>query len=272
MSITLNEAIDAIDAIDDETAITASTAGVPAVNTSGVPTPPSNHRLVNPFVLFRQQNASGGFFKGDIIKLDHSTGAVLRKRGNNETVIPPDQRRYVVNPNGMVERWAKFVNGELVQPPLIYRTAEGEMAPMREELDDLDWKRRGLKRDPWQREVYLPMKAADGEIVAFKATGNSAIAEIGELVGMYGSADRGGKVPVVEIDSRSFDSQHGNTIHVPVFRLIDWELWDGQPMPAAQPVAVPILPSPSPPTATAKLAAPTRTRADGGDMDDEIPF
>jgi hypothetical protein len=252
------------DTIDDAADIDTNTATVPVV------TPPG-HRLVNPFVLFRQQNASGGFFKGDLIKMDHNTGAVLRKRGNNETMVPPDQRRYVVNPNGMVERWVKFINGEFVQEKT-YRTAEGEIAPDRDQLgfdkDEQDWPLvKGKRKDPWQREVYLPMKGTDGEIVAFKATGNGAIAEIGELVGMYGSTDRAGKVPAVEIESRSFVSQHNKTIYVPVFRLVDWKLWDGQPVPMAQPVAVPIAPPPRP--APAKLAAPPQKR---GDMDDEIPF
>jgi hypothetical protein len=259
------QTLDAIDdAADTDTDTDTNTAIVPAVSTS----PPAGHRLVNPFVLFRQQNASGGFFSGDLIKLDHNTGKVLRTRGNDATVVEPDQCRYVVNPNGMVDRWVKFVNGKPAEQK-VYRTAEGEMAPEREALDDIDWKSRGYKKDPWQREVYLPMRGTDGEVVAFKATGKSAISEIGELVGMYGSADRHGKVPVVQIENRSFvNTEHGNTIYVPVFRLVSWELWDGQPVPTAQPVAVPIAPPPSPARAT--LAAPPPNK--GGDMDDEIPF
>jgi hypothetical protein len=239
---------------------------------------PVGHKLVNPFVLFRQQNSSGGFFKGDVIRMDHNTGAVLRKHGNDVMVLEGDQLRFIVNPNEMVDRWVKYVNGELVQQA-IYRIADGEMAPKREELDDIDWKERRLKRDPWQREVYLPMKDIDGEIVAFKATGGSAIGEIGELVGMYGSANRKGLVPAVEIESGSFESQHGNTVHYPVFRLVGWKLWDGEPLPPVQPVAVPVAPPGRPTPALAKpmpsappppiaIAAPDK----GGDLNDEIPF
>src|SRR5262249_27020487 len=90
----------------------------------------------------------------------------------------------------------------------------------------------------------------------------------------YGSADRGGKVPVVEIESRTFEAEpHGNTIHVPVFRLVDWELWDGVPTPMAQPVAVPIAPPPKAVTARAVTAKPaTRQPQSDVDLDDEIPF
>jgi hypothetical protein len=258
--------------IDIDTGSDTSTTNEPAVNTR----PPPGHKLVNPFVWFRQQNSSGGFFKaGDVIKMDHNTGAVLRKRGNDVTVVEPEQCRFVVNPNEMIERWVKYISGELAQQ-MVYRTVGGEAAPKRCELDDVDWKASGHKRDPWGREVWLPMKDTDGEPCAFKATGNGAIAEIGELVGMYGSADRNGLVPVVEIESRSFDSQHGNTVHVPVFRLVSWELWNDQPLPPAQPVPVPIAPPPKPAPLAASpkptAAVPDKARRQGGDMNDEIPF
>src|SRR5262249_20726795 len=144
----------------------------------------SRHELVNPFVLFRQGNCTGGLLRCDMLKMDHNTGNVLP--GDDKTVIEAGER-FTVNPNEMIDTCS------------------------------IPWDRAGKKRkDPWSRAVYLPMKDSDGEVVAFKATGAGAIAEIGELVGMYGSADRHGKLPVVEIDSRSFESQHGSTIHEPV--------------------------------------------------------
>src|SRR5262249_54798823 len=231
--------------LDDEIDAAAANADADAANSAAVPatavTAPPGTKLVNPFVLFRQRNSSGGFLKCEEVKMDHNTGALFRGRGNNKPMIGPGQRRHRINPNLMVERWVEYVAGKLVDEK-VYRTAEGELAPTdREEfgidLDEHDWPIvNGKHKDPWSREVYLPMKGTDGEVVAFKATGKSAIAEIGELVGMYGSADRGGKVPVVEIESRTFEAEpHGNTIHVPVFRLVDWELWDGVPTPMAQP-------------------------------------
>jgi len=266
---TLDDTIDTIDTIDE------NANPVPATTPANAMVAPPGMKHVDPFVLFRERNSTtGGFLKCDQIKLDHNTGALLRERGNSKTVIEPDQRgqrRYSVNPHLMIERWVKFVDGKLVDQK-IYRTAEGELAPTdREEFGlDLDERRWPLKygerKDPWSREVYLPMKGTDGELVAFKATGKGAIAEIGELVGMYGSANRHGKVPVVDIDSRSFDSTHGSTIHVPVFRLLDWALWDDQPVPAAQPVAVPIAP---PATPAAKALPPKRA---ANDMDDDLPF
>jgi hypothetical protein len=245
-----------------------------------VPAPP----LVNPFTLFRQRNSGGGgFFRGDLLKCDYRTGEWLRVRGENETQVDTDER-FIVNPHEMVDTWAKFATGKLVDRK-IYRTIDGEMAPERAELGDNDedaWpSRNGKAKDPWQRAVYLPMKDSGGEVVAFKATSNSAIGEIGELVGMYGSADRHGKFPVVELQTRNFESQHGNTIYVPVFRLVDWEFWEPDtPAPDVQPVP---LPPPKPALATRKAGidtndddvsdiAPLGKAKPRGDMDDEIPF
>jgi hypothetical protein len=149
----------------------------------------------------------------------------------------------------MIDTWTKFINSKRVAQK-VYRTIDGEMAPEREELGDNDeseWPTRNSRpKDPWSRAVYLPMKDSAGEIVAFKATGGSAIGEIGELVGMYGSTDRHGKFPVVELQTRNFESQHGSVIYVPVFRLVSWEFWQAD-APAPAVALVPLPPAPSPP-------------------------
>jgi hypothetical protein len=216
---------------DAKTTTTAAPAGNSGTVLANVPaTVPAGGRLVNPFVHFRQRNAGGGFFHGPLIKCDHDSGEFFRARGETKTLIEPGER-FTVNPHEMVDTWTKYVDGQRVERK-VYRTVEGQFAPERDELGDNDehkWPldRNGRKRkDPWQRQVYLPMKGADDEVCAFSATGQGAIAEIGELVGMYGSADRRGKLPVIEIDARSFESQHGSTIYVPIFRLVDWDYWE----------------------------------------------
>jgi hypothetical protein len=130
---TLDDTIDEIDA-----AIAAKTTGTGAsTDGSGVPATapatamtaaPPGHKLVNPFVLFRQRNASGGFLNCDLVKMDHNTGALLRERGDNKTKVEPGGGRFIVNPDGMIDTWTKYVDGKPVERR-IYRTAEGEMAP-----------------------------------------------------------------------------------------------------------------------------------------------
>jgi len=249
--------------------------------TATVPAAP----LVNPFALFRQRNQSGGFFKGPLIKYEHTSGEHFRVRGETKTLIKPGER-FKVNPHELTDTWTKWINGKAVERRT-YRAINGEMAPTREELGDLDeseWPTKGSKpKDPWQRQVYLPMKGDDDEICAFVASGQVAISEIGELVGMYGETDRGGKFPVIELDSRSFESSRGSLIYVPVFRLVDWEFWDGTPAPPVELVPAPSAP---PPAITAKvtdnndtnappkaLAKPQKKRDSGrDDLDDTIPF
>jgi hypothetical protein len=193
--------------------------------------------------------------------------------GENATLLS-DEERFVVNPLEMVDTWTKYVGGKRIDRK-VYRTIDFEFAPEREALGDMDeqkWEIKNNKRkDPWQRELYLPLRAlSDGEVCAFKATGQGAIGEIGELCGMYASADRGGKLPVIRPDARSFESQHGSTIFVPLFwPPVGWQLWDDQPMPPVPLRPIGAVPPPAKP-ATAKLAASPGAKR--GDMDDEIPF
>ena len=228
----------------DDTEIDGATdTETSAGNGSAAPThvpAATDGRLVNPFTLFRQRNSTGGgFFRGDLIKCDYRSGEWTREHGEERTLIDVAER-FIVNPHEMIETWTKRIDGKVIDRQ-IYRTIDGQFAPEREELGDMDerqwpWDRSGKKRkDPWERAVYLPMKGSDGEVVAFRATGQGAIAEIAELVGMYGSADRHGKSPVVQPDARSFESQHGSTIYVPVFRLVDWDFWEPD-TPAPLPV------------------------------------
>jgi len=110
-------------------------------------------QLVNPFALFAQRNRGGGFFKGDLIKLEHTTGEFFRVRGEAKTLVEHDEQ-LIANPHELTDTWTKWVNGKIVERRA-YRTANGEMAPTREELGDLDenyWPTRGKKpKDPWQR-------------------------------------------------------------------------------------------------------------------------
>jgi len=218
-------------------------------------TAPASRPLVNPFVLFGQRNRGGGFFRGPLIKLEHTSGEFFRVRGEAKTLIEGGER-FTTNPHELTDTWTKWINGKAVDRR-VYRAINGEMAPPREALDDLD-------ADYWPtKKDYLPMRGDDG---AFCASGQIAIAEIAELVGMYGSADRHGKFPVVELDTRNFESQHGSTIYVPVFRLVDWAFWE--PDTPAPPVASVPMPTAPMSTAPAPAAITTRKAADNNDTDD----
>jgi hypothetical protein len=235
---------------------------------------------INPFRLFQQRNASSAsLIHGDVVKCNHQTGEWVRVHNKRETPIGPDER-FIVNPHDMIDSWSKWVGGKRVAGHT-YRTALGEMAPERNELGDTDeeeWPfKNGQPKDPWARAVYLPLKDSAGEVCTFVATGQGAIGEVGELVGTYAAADRHGKFPVVTLTTRDFENQHGNTVYVPVFRLIDWDFWEpNAPAPDVQPVAVPPPPSSPPPSSPSpESKAPAKSPKRGNarrDMDDEIPF
>jgi hypothetical protein len=120
----------AIDESDDTIVAAAGNGGtVPAAVSVDA-------RFVNPFVLFRQRNSTGGaFFHGPVAKCDHRSGEWMRVRGESETAIDPGER-FKVNPPEMIDTWTKFVDGKRVDGK-VYRTADGEFAPAREELGDL---------------------------------------------------------------------------------------------------------------------------------------
>jgi hypothetical protein len=236
---------------------------------------PAGARMVNPFVHFRQRNSTGGgFVRGDIIKLDHTTGAYIRSRGEEKSVLSMEERqRVIINPDEMVDVWMLYRDGEVVER-LVYRARNHEFSPDRSELsypNEEDWpydSKLRKPRDPWMRAVYQPMRLASGEEVVFMATGVSAINEVAETIGMYGEADRHGKYPVVDLESRSFPNRYGGTTHVPVFRLKDWDFWE--PGAPATPAPLMEIPTAPPPAQSAQRQLPPKKRP--GDLDDSIPF
>ena len=70
------------------------------------------------------------------------------------------------------------------------------------------------------------------------------------------------------LEKRSFKNQKGGTTYAPVLKLVGWDFWTpGEPAPEPALVTVPTATQVKP---AAAKALPKR--ADGSDMDDEIPF
>jgi hypothetical protein len=120
------------------------------------------------------------------------------------------------------------------------------------------------------RRVVSANEGQHRRVVAFKATGGSAIGEIGELVGMSTGTE---SFRSWNCRTRNFESQHGSVIYVPVFRLVSWEFWQADtPAPEVAPVPLPPAPPPPPPDKPAAIAARTPGTNPRNNMDDEIPF
>jgi hypothetical protein len=240
-----------------------------------IPADTATEPMVNPLAVFCQRNSTTpALLRVDLLKCNHVTGEWTRARGESATPIKADDQ-FLVNPQELIDTWTKFVGGQFVERR-VYRAAHFEFAPERAELGDLDetkWDWSGNKRrDPWLRAGYIPMKVVgDNETLAFRATGAGAIGEVGELVGMYASTARDGKVPVVRLASRSYESTHGNLIYVPVFKLLSWAFWEADtplpPLPLRAASAV-SLPAKVTKAAIAKLVELPQP----ADIDDKIPF
>jgi hypothetical protein len=238
--------------------------------TTVVPITKTPTKLVDPFDLYLQhEEGSGAFFDGDFINFNGQTGAWTRgpdKEPIGATVM------FLCNMHEVWLGWIKLVDGKIVDRR-IGRLVDGYQRPPREELDDFEehsWprnRRSGEPEDPWHQTTYLPMRCMEDDAPCvygpFAAT---ALRAIRDFVATYRRVDRGGKFPVVLLESRSFQNQGGGTTYVPVLKIVGWEYWDGTPAPEVEPVPI------KPPSAAKPAALPPRKAPGRGDMDDEIPF
>lgn len=168
----------------------------------------------------------------------------------------------------MAVGWVKIIDGKIVARELGL-VVDGYERKLRKELDDAEECRwpfiNGIRQDPWKPTTYLPMRNdEDGGLVVYGPFSDSGRGAIKYFVSVVRRSDRGGKDPQVLLESRKFTNQHGGVNYAPVFKIVGWDYWDGQPALEVQPIAVPI--APAAPAKTA-LAKPERS-----DMDDEVPF
>jgi hypothetical protein len=241
--------------VNDE-ATTAAPATVPA------------QRLVDPFALYlRNEGGGGAFFAGDYLNFNGQTGIWTRDKQPIGATVP-----FLVNMHEIYIGWIKFIKDS---KPVheIGRIIDGYQRLPREALDEADegnWPSvHGKPQDPWKQVTYLPMRCLeDDEAVVYGPFSFTARKAVADFVAVYRRADRGGKFPVVLLESRSFQNQSGGMTYVPELKIVGWEFWEADtPAPEIPPVP------PPPPVAAAKpaLVAPKAITA-RGDMDDEIPF
>lgn len=256
---------------DDHPAADTDSTNLPPPTTA-----PPGTRLVDPFEMFAQTEGGSTFFEGDYIQLNGQTGAW--SRGFDKEPIGATTS-FLCNMNELHVGWIKMVDGK-TDDRRIGRVFDGYQRPPRETLGDLDerrwpFNRKGEREDPWKEAIYLPMRCLDdGESVVFAPLNMTGRRELAKFIKVYCRANRKGRYPVVSLETRSFENQSGGQTYVPVFRILGWEFWDGEPAPTPAPVQVPIAPAAAAPPQKA-LAAPDKTRPDDdsfSDTDDEILF
>jgi len=232
-------------------------------NAASVPATEADTRRANPFALYAELYGGEAFFEGDYIKLTQDNGWV---RGQNKEPINTTEM-FVANLQEARHGWIKF-DGDKTERKTVLIMDNPQGIP-REECGDMETRRWKDNRDPWMPVIYLPMRClSDDSVVCFTGTGMGASRAVGELCRIYGrpGADRGGKMPVVLLDSFTFENRQGGTTRWPRFKIVDWQFFEPDtPAPPVELVEVSVV---APPAAKTKaLAAPKRQ-----DMDDEIPF
>ncbi len=179
----------------------------------------------DPYTAFGEANTVGETF----LKFDRG---VYRFGPADASEILPLGTLLVVNMPEMQVGRIKWQDGEVVATDM-RRLAEGFYVTPREELGDMDealWEigNDDLPKDPWTLTTLLPLKdPATGAEYVFTTSSKGGRAACGKLATRYG-AERQlpanvGKLPVIKIDDGTYKHRkHGQIVHFPVFRLVEW--------------------------------------------------
>jgi hypothetical protein len=196
------------------------------------------------------------------LKFDKDGGWTI----NDEKV--PDDVEFVAYPDHLIRAWIRFEDEKVVERILV-RRGDKKSFPERDELsyaEENDWPAdsKGKRRDPWGKQLYLPLLSTnDGKIVTFVTGSVGGKIAIGKLCDAFLNNDR--RRPIVKLDVSSFKSKEHGKIVSPAFQIIAYE-----DEPAEQP------PPPPDPTTTPLAVTPpvnkVKTKKNSNGMDDEIPF
>jgi len=138
---------------------------------------------------------------------------------------------FVVNLHEYWRGWIKWIDQ---QPAghVIGRVVDRFRVPTREELGDLDQTRweadgNGVKRDPWQRVVYLVMRDGDN-VVTFTSTSDGGRKAVASLADRYDRLRHKHKaqMPVVALQSEAYQHRDYGKVLKPKFLVVGWDYWD----------------------------------------------
>ena len=119
---------------------------------------------------------------------------------------------------------------------LIGRVVDRHRVPAREELGDQDESKwpiepNGLRRDPWAKTVYLAMRdVSNDEVVCFTSSSDGGRKAVAKLADRYDRLRHRfkAKMPVVTLESESYQHKIYGKILKPKFRIVDWTYWDDE--------------------------------------------
>ena len=176
--------------------------------------------------------------------------------GKDAIEVQPGSR-WAINPFSFVHGFIAWGDGE----------ALGEkMAPMGQPLPETGPTPVGARS--WDLQLGVSLQCVSGEDkgtnVIFRTTshgGKSALKDLGNAIADRFEAAAGGSiVPLVELDTESYQHKQYGKIYKPVITIVDWVDLDGNKPGVDAPAPVATLPASAAPDAVAAAAEPPRRR------------
>ena len=133
--------------------------------------------------------------------------------------------------------WTRWSEKKPVDQRLV-KCADYARKEPREDLgftDKNQWETndRGIPQDPWQPSDRIVLRSMDSsqDLLTFitgSVGGRNAIAKLlGKVARSVNAAE--GKMPVVELQCGTYDHDDYGVVSFPIFQVIDWAYWDGEP-------------------------------------------
>jgi hypothetical protein len=152
---------------------------------------------------------------------------------DDKTTVPLGSQ-YLLHATAWLKSWTKFIDGEFVEQKL-YRVANGEQPPEREELDDLDqssWKSGidGKPSDPWILQYMVPLEdLSSGDVVVFTSQSKGGHRAISDICGAYAKRCKRGVFgqPIVKLGCTMMPTKKFGDVQRPSFEVVRWD--DGEP-------------------------------------------
>lgn len=183
---------------------------------------------------------------------------------------------YVALVPEMQRGWVRFEEGRPVEHRLGLIREGFQFAP-RASLgfnDQRKWerdKRKAEQKDPWQKQVYLPLLRleSDDEVICFVSGSVGGQQALRDLVRAYKPKAATSELPIISLQSDTYEHDNYGTVSIPILRVEGWHDAGTVPPPPAR--------APAPIAAPAQIQAPAKAvgkdEADNSDMGDEdIPF
>ncbi|MGH9552884.1 MAG: hypothetical protein ACRD3W_26120, partial [Terriglobales bacterium] len=134
--------------------------------------------------------------------------------------------------------WTRWSDKKPVEQRLV-RCADYQRKESREALGFLDknsWETndRGVAQDPWQPSDRMILRTIDTaeDLLTFISSsigGRNAIAKLLGKVARITTQAAEGKMPVVVLETGTYDHDDYGVVAYPIFRIIDWACWDREP-------------------------------------------